>query len=197
MEVWKEIKGFETLYEVSNTGKVRSVERRVEQKNRFGTTSIHVYKGQLLKPIETEKRYLRVRLSKNGEEKYYQVHRLVAEAFLPNPHNYPIINHKNEDKTDNRVENLEWCTYEYNNTYHDRHIKAGEKLFNNDSLSKKVLQFYLNGDFKSEYPSISEAVRQNPECGVSDIIRCCKGGRMVKGKWVNQNKHKNYLWRYA
>ena len=115
-EVWKDVVGYEGLYEVSNLGRVKS-------KTRKNTI--------LLKPSET-KGYLFVFLCKDKKVKRKSIHRLVANAFIENPYNYPIINHVNENKADNRVENLEWCSAKYNiNYYFDMHPKKREEYRNN------------------------------------------------------------------
>ena len=101
-EIWKPIKDFEGYYEVSNIGRVRSLNYK-----RTG-------KGKILKNIEDYKGYLEVGLTKNGKRKQFKVHRLVAEAFIPNPENKPCIDHINTVKSDNRVENLRWVTYKEN-----------------------------------------------------------------------------------
>ena len=100
-EIWKPIKNYESLYEVSSLGKVKSFKRSGA-------------KEKILKCFYDEYGYVRVCLSKNGKSKKYKVHRLVAEAFIPNPKNFPQINHDNGIKDDNRVENLEWCTSSFN-----------------------------------------------------------------------------------
>ena len=109
--------------------------------------------------------YFRVHLSKNGIDKKVLVHRLVAQAFIPNPENYPIINHKNEIKSDNRLENLEWCTIKYNNTY-------GNKI---KKLYKEIIQLNKNGEIIKCY---ANTVQSSKETG---IIRCtitnCLNGR--------------------
>lgn len=111
-EYWKEIKGFEGLYEISSTGKVRSLDKVVLC--RAGKTRI--IKGKEL--ILTKNcGYLMIVLHKDHKAFSRLVHRMVAEAFIPNPNNYPQVNHKDEDKTNNNVENLEWCSCEYNNNY--------------------------------------------------------------------------------
>lgn len=108
-EVWKPIKGYEGLYEVSNLGNVRSVDRYVMCGNEY-----RLFKGKPKKPILTPMGYLRTDLYKNKQGKYYFVHRLVAEAFIPNPNDLPYIDHKNTIRDDNRVENLRWCTQKEN-----------------------------------------------------------------------------------
>ena len=115
MEIWKDIKGYEGLYQVSNKGRVKSLGNNKAKKEKILS----------LKPSNDG--YIRVCLCKNGKEKPFYVHRLVAEAFLPNPDNLPVVNHKIDDfehRSDNRVENLEWCTVEYNNNYGSRIERA-------------------------------------------------------------------------
>ena len=114
-EIWKPIDGFVGYYEISNFGNVRSVNRYA--KTFYGKRTIKSRtKEQFLNP----KGYLRVALFKEQKCKKFFVHRLVAMAFIPNPFNYPFINHKNEIKSDNRMENLEWCTAKYNDNYGTR-----------------------------------------------------------------------------
>lgn len=98
MEDWKDIKGYEGEYQISSCGRVRSLKT-----NRV----LKLYEGD----------YSRVCLCKNGVKKTWKVHRLVADAFIPNPDNLPEINHKDENKYNNCVENLEWCSKVYNNNY--------------------------------------------------------------------------------
>ena len=116
MVEWRPIEGYEGLYEVSNTGQVRSFDRYVKYSN----GRIHLHKGKVLSPSIRYDGYLVVLLSYNGKHKMFSVHRLVAEAFIPNPDNLPQVNHKDEDKTNNSVENLEWCDNKYNMNYGTR-----------------------------------------------------------------------------
>ena len=109
-EVFKAIEGYEGLYEVSNLGRVRSL----DSYDRLGR--LHK-KGKILKPAIIKDGYLQVHLSKEGKKKTFMVHRLVAQAFIPNPEGLPIINHKDENPKNNRVENIEWCDYKYNSIY--------------------------------------------------------------------------------
>lgn len=109
IEEWRTVKGYEGLYEVSSLGRVRSLDR-YDRMNRF-------WKGRILNLHTGTGGYLFVALSSNGKEKNYLVHRLVAQAFLPNPDNLPQVNHRDEVKINNRVENLEWCDREYNINY--------------------------------------------------------------------------------
>lgn len=114
-EIWKYIPGYEGLYQVSNQGNVRSVDRIIKDTNRT-----RLYKGKPLKQFLDHKGYKVVTLSKQGSLKVIKVHRLVAMAFIPNPESYPEINHKDENKINNSVENLEWCTTQYNTSYGTR-----------------------------------------------------------------------------
>ena len=117
--IWKPVVGYEGLYEVSNTGLVKSLGNSITHKT-----------PHLLK-IRNNGRcgYCRVQLYKNGISKMKSVHRLVAEAFIPNPNDYPLINHKDEDVTNNHIDNLEWCTASYNYQYsYKRHPERREKM---------------------------------------------------------------------
>ena len=162
-EIWKDIKNYEGLYQVSNLGRVKSL-----------------YYNKILQNAVQKDGYFQVSLSKNGIQKMYLVHRLVAEAFLPNPHNYPCVNHKDENPLNNNVENLEWCTYEYNNNFGTINERFALKK------KKIVLQFTLEGKFIKEWPSAIDAEREGgfiSEC----IYNVCKG---------KQKTHYNFIWRY-
>ena len=115
--VWKDIPGYEGKYQVSNIGQVRSLNYR-------GNTG----KTKILKQDTGRDGYKRVVLCKDGKYKKYLVHRLVAMAFIPNPHNYPIINQKDENKTNNQYKNLEWCTIQYNNNYGTHNEKISKTM---------------------------------------------------------------------
>ena len=144
-EIWKDIPNYEGIYKISNLGRLKSFRAY----NSF--TKGYYYKEKIIKGKIDNNGYVMVCLVKNGQYKYCRIHRLVAEAFIDNPNNYPIINHKDENKQNNIVSNLEWCTYLYNNTY-------GNK---NKKISKAIIQYDLEDNFIKEYPSINEAGRQN------------------------------------
>lgn len=135
-EIWKPIEGYEGLYEVSSYGRVRSLDRYVKGKNE----SYRLRKGKVLSLLKGECGYLQVNLYYNRNIYIKYVHRLVAQAFLPNPDNLPMINHKDEDKTNNNVTNLEWCTAKYNANYGTRNIRVKETAIKNgywSGLSKE------------------------------------------------------------
>lgn len=138
-------------YQVSNTGEIRSLKT-----------------GKILKQEKTNNGYLLTNLYKNGKRKKLLVHRLVAEAFIPNPLNLPEVNHKSENKQDNRVENLEYCDSSYNINYGNRNEKVAKKL------SKNVLQFTKTGNFIREWSSLHEIQKQLGYC-FPNISKCCLG----------------------
>lgn len=167
MEIWKEIEGYEGLYQVSNFGNVRSLNY-----HRTGQTKV-------LSQSENSMGYLKVNLYKNGKVKTVGVHRLVAEAFIPNWFGEPEVNHRDENPKNNHIDNLEWCDRKYNNNYGTHNERIAEKL------SKPVIQFSKTGEFVREWPSIREAGRNNFNTG--NIVSCCNG---------KLKHHKGYIWKY-
>ena len=119
-EVWKDIEGYEGMYQVSNLGRVKSLERYYVS-CRGLTQLLH---EKILKQYIKKTGYVHIVLCKNGVHKTYLLHRIVASAFLPNPDNLPQINHKDENQLNNTVSNLEWCTSSYNINYGNRTQKA-------------------------------------------------------------------------
>lgn len=119
-EIWKDIEGYEGLYQVSNMGKVRSVDR-------IDCTG-HRLNGKILRPRMNSGGYLLVNLHNEGEQKTFTVHRLVAQAFIPNPEGLPQINHKDEDKTNNIVDNIEYCDRKYNCNYGTRNERVAKNM---------------------------------------------------------------------
>lgn len=167
MEIWKEIEYTNGLYQVSNYGNVKSL--------KFGNERI-------LKPKIKSDGYCGVHFRIDGKEYNKTIHRLVAQAFIPNPNNLSQVNHINEDKTDNRVENLEWCTAKYNSNYGTRIKRRIEKV------KKPILQFTLDGDFIRKWDSIKDATFD---------LRGCKSGRIVDCLKGRDKQAYGYKWGYA
>ena len=170
MEIWKDVVGYEGLYQVSNLGRVKSFK---------------YLKEKILKPSHKDNGYLFITLCKNGVMKRYYIHRLVASAFIPNPQNKPTVNHIDCDRTNNCVENLEWNTYAENNDYALKMMKDKGINKKNNKESKPVIQYDLDGNFIKEYPSYREAQRQT---GITTIYVACKG--------INQKTAGGYKWKY-
>lgn len=145
-EIWKDIAGYEGLYQVSNLGNVKS-------------------KRKILKPIDGE--YKKVGLSKNGIQNTLYIHRLVANAFLENSNNYTHINHKDENKHNNNVNNLEWCTNKYNINYGNAQKKKGKQ-----QVRYKVAQINDNGDIIKIWNS-SREVAETLGLNIRTIRKSC------------------------
>lgn len=172
-EIWRDIEGYYGYYQVSNFGNVRSLDRYLVFN---GTISLR--KGKVLTQHTEKKGYKVVTLSKDNKQKVYKVHRLVAEAFIQNPDNLPQVNHKDEDKTNNCVYNLEFCTQKYNLNYGTRTERMIQSR-NGTTKPKSVLQFTKNGEFIKEYPSTCEASRQTG-INQSNISACCRGHKRYR-----------------
>lgn len=162
-EIWKYIESTDEQYMISNLGRVMSMWRSNQHQT-------HIGKPHILKPSIHRQGYLWVRIKINGVYKMQFIHRLVAQAFIPNPKNLPEVNHKDEDKANNCVENLEWCTGKYNSNYGTRVERHREMV------SKPIIQTTINGEFIKEYKSATEAEK---ECGYdsSYISMVCNGRR--------------------
>lgn len=147
-EFWKEIPGYESKYEASNLGRIRSVSRYV--RNSVGSKTF--VEGKILVPYKNKIGYCYVVLSDNSyKKKRWLVHRLIAITFIPNPDNLPVVNHKDEDKSNNIVTNLEWCTQSYNLSYNDGQRKRRErKVEMLDKESGKLLRTFKSLDEASK-----------------------------------------------
>lgn len=154
-EIWKDVVGYEGLYQVSNLGRIKSVERIIVGKN--GVT-IPV-KSKIKKPFDNGRGYLSVMLYKGNKGYPMYVHRIVCEAFIPNPNNLPCVNHKDENKQNNNINNLEWCTYSYNNSYNGLRERVVDTYKKNHKNMKTVYQYSLEGDFISSFIGVREAER--------------------------------------
>lgn len=177
-EIWKDIEGFEGVYQVSSWGRVKSCERYVKRSD--GRT--RVVKEKILTPHRNRCGYLKIDLSKEKNHKSYSVHRLVAQAFIPNPENLPCVNHKNEVKDDNRVENLEFCTAKYNTNYGTCIQRRSE------SNSKRIYQLSRDCSEIINIWNSAKEVEQVLGWQSSHICQCANGKR--------KSAH-NYRWQYA
>ena len=165
MEEWRDIEGYEGLYQVSNLGRVKSLRNNKTRKEK------------ILKVKKNTTGYLYFSLYKNNVGKNYLLHRLVAEAFLENPNNYPCINHKDENKEKNNVNNLEWCTYLYNSNYGTR----TERI-----VKSRLISIYCL-ETNKYYNSIKQA-SEELNLDSSKIVKVLKG---------RQKQTKGYTFRYA
>lgn len=180
-EEWRDIPQYVGLYQASNYGRVRSVTRVQTLVSTLGKSYSRVVKGKILKTHLDIGGYEKVPINFNGKFGNKFVHRLVANAFLPNPDNLPEVNHKDKNRSNNHIDNLEWCTRLYNAHY------GGAIERQRAMLTKPVYQMSLNGEIVAEYPSFSVASKK---CGVlkSSIIRAARGETGSAG---------GYRWRYA
>ena len=167
-EIWKPIEGWKGLYQVSNMGRVKSLERIV----RNGKNCCRTVPEKILKTSKDKDGYLSVYLCKDNKKKWYFVHRLVAQAFISNPDNLAEVNHKDKIRTNNYVDNLEWCTTQYNVEY---------------SKSKAIIGINKISGLILEFPSAREASRQT-DINNGNICSCLKGKIKSAG---------GYVWFYA
>lgn len=163
--IWKDIPNYEGLYQINNFGDIKSLY------NYRG-------KGNVLKP-RLKKGYYQIGLRKNATRQWYAIHRLVAETFIPNPKNLPQVNHKDENKLNNCVENLEWCTVAYNNCYGTRL----EKTSNTNKLKKEVTQYDLDGNKLNTFKSIKSASKET-KTDFSSISKCINNKRRTANGYI-------------
>jgi hypothetical protein len=186
-EIWKDIEGYVGFYQVSNFGRVKSVERES-----WNGKSFFLKEERILKATPNHNGYPSVALCKNSKYKRLLVHRLVAKHFVENPNSHPIVNHKDEVKTNNHVANLEWCTYKYNLDYssvnkkvalHPNYIESRKKV--SILLSKKVKGINIKTGEIVYFKSALSAEKSG--FSSSHISKVCNGKR---------NSHKGYKWEY-
>lgn len=179
-EIWKPIKGYEGLYEVSNFGNVRSLDRYVYCSNQFGSKGTRKNKGVIIKSFVQNNGYVFVHL----KNKNFKIHRLVAQTFIPNNDNKPQVNHKDGNKTNNKVDNLEWCTVA-ENIQHAIKNKLLTPKFGKDNWNS-ICVIGKKDDKEFKFYSLREAERITG-ADHSVISKCCKNiGKTAGG----------YEWRY-
>ena len=177
-EIWKDIEGYEGLYQISNLGRIRSLDVRTYQRNKFGKFQYVLHKGKVLKAQKQRNGYLTIDLHRKGQFKRQTIHRLVAEAFIPNNDNNKYINHKDNDILNNKVSNLEWCTQKYNIKYA---YDYGNKIPPN---MRSINQIDNNGNIIATFISMQEAERKT-NIRSANISKCCRKLRSRAGgyKW--------------
>ena len=178
--IFKPIKGFENMYEISNYGIIKSVDRNIICKD----GQIKPIKSRYIRPADNGSGYKFVYLWKDNKQHRYYVHRLVDETFIPNPDNLPEINHIDNNKNNNHVNNLEWCSYGQNIKHA---YKTGLKVATSNHLKRKILQYDKNMNFIKEWECTKDVQRS---LGIyhSNISVCCEGRQKTAG---------GYIWRYA
>lgn len=182
-EIWKGIEGYEGLYEVSNYGRVKSLERtRLFESGKKGLHT-RKYRERILKQYVGTTGYWIVVLSKDGIEKTYKVHRLVAKAFISNPFNLPHINHKDENPLNPRADNLEWCDQKWNCNYKNHSKKLSQAQI--DSKGRKVYLYDLNGELINVFMSTKDCERAG--FNRRAVYSCCKH---------EVQSHKGYVFRF-
>lgn len=177
-EIWKDIKGYEGFYKISNLGNVKSLKRYVKNKN-----GKRIVEEKILTNYINNSGYYAVNLRKECAIDIKRIHKLVAEAFIPNPNNLPQINHIDGNKLNNNIKNLEWCDCSYN-------VKEAFRLGLNKHIDfvkrKSILQYDLNNKFIKEWKSIYDAWK-NTGIQRSCINKACQGKQKTAG---------NYIWKY-
>ena len=167
IEIWKDISGYDGYYQVSSLGNIRSVDREIEQLSRYGHTVVRSLKGRAVTPTDNGKGYKIVGLTRNGRRQNYYVHKLVADAFVPNPSEKTEINHKDFNKANNSAENLEWVTHLENIRYSipnmckakpgSRLSETGEKYIH---FQKGRYRLVIKRVIDRSYRTLAEAVAQ-------------------------------------
>lgn len=162
MEEWLPVPGYENLYEVSNLGRVRSLDRYV---NHRGSDSLRLVKGKVLKPVYDSDGYVVASIRDGNRSKLKKVHRLVAEVFIKNDNHLPQVNHKNGDKTDNRVTNLEWCSCK-DNILHKFRVLGYDSTGHAGKAGRGILDKTTGKIYKSE-KEVIEDIGVGTQCGLS------------------------------
>ena len=185
IEIWKWIPGWEGYYMASTHGRIKSVDRYVNGKN----GSKILKKGRIIKQSTDKAGYKYVCLKRDGKNYYYRVHRLVGMTFIPNPNNYPQINHKDENPANNHVSNLEFCTAKYNCNYGTHNEKISKANKDKGKVKgKAILMFTEEGEFIRRFDRISDALRYLGKTENSSSISKCARGRITNAY--------GYIWKY-
>lgn len=184
-EIWKWIPHYEGYYKGSNCGSIKRTRRIVNGNWKQGK---RIQEGRIMKCSKNNSGYLMVRLCKDGVYEAFLVHRLIAELFITNKDNLPEVNHKDENKWNNHVDNLEWCSRKYNCNYGTAIERSRKKKINGNN-SKTILQYTVNGEFIKEWVSAAEVERQYGY-SASSIGKCCRNTPRYETAY-------GYIWKYA
>jgi hypothetical protein len=176
VEIWKNIKGYEGKYQVSNLGRIKSLYR-------WNGKAFYKREHIMESYINNKNGYIYIALMKNNKNKNCRLHRLVAEAFIPNPENKPQVNHIDGDKTNNNANNLEWCTQSENELH-----AYNKGLANSDNKKFKVFQYDMQGNLLNIYDSLQEA-SDKTGVHISKISYC------INNKYKYRNKREKYVWK--
>lgn len=171
-ERWLPIRGYEQSYMISSYGRIKAIDRTLT----FSDGRVRAYKSRIIRTHRINQHYYVASLTQNQRRAMKDVHRLVAEAFIPNPNGFREINHKDENSLNNCADNLEWCTRKYNINYGNHNKKVSESKMNCPSTSKPVVQMKPDGTVIQTFPSIREAARS-----LGDVKRDCNILRVCQG----------------
>ena len=167
--MWRPVLGYEGIYEINRLGEIRRIKS-----------------GRILRGYMGRDGYKRVSLTANGQTKPFLLHRLLAVAYIPNPLNYPCINHKDEDKSNNSLDNLEWCTHRYNLNYGTHNARA------NESRKKPISQYSKDGKFIRDWDSVTD-LRNETGADITHVSSCCRGKRKSANGYCWQYKNEKEI----
>ena len=201
-EIWRDVKEFEGLYKISNLGRLKNVPhwvtreyvtkngKKVKDKIYIKEKIITPKIKKKVKPNGKTMVYYGVSLKEmNGKYRNKLIHRLVAEAFIPNPNSYPIINHIDCDTSNNRIDNLEWCTFEYNNLHNNRIERSRHSFLCNPKNHRIIILLDKDKNIIKEYSGgISALIKDYPEINKNCVYRCIKKDSLYKQKYYFKYK---------
>ena len=184
-EKWKYIENTNNLYQISNYGRIKAKAKKVNA-GLINNKQV-LRKERIIKLQKNNLGYLHTSISVNHMFKNINIHREVAKAFIPNPNNLPVVNHKDENPSNPRFDNLEWCTHKYNINYKNRNNKASKTMLEKEDYFNRINQYDLDGNFIKQWRSIKN-IEKNIKISRKSVSRCCRGLQKTAG---------GYKWGYA